>query len=153
MKEWHVMEIRAFNRFYTSVIGLLGKYILDSNYTLPEVRLLYEVSHNDGITASELVSKLDIDKGYLSKIIFQLQERKLLSRKTSPDDGRSVRLSLTKKGEKEFAVLNKAASDEIKAILATLSDDECDKLVSHMLEIKKILIQSKIYLEPIKKTA
>ncbi|MBD0333676.1 MAG: winged helix-turn-helix transcriptional regulator [Chitinophagaceae bacterium] len=142
MEDRHIQQIRAFNRFYTPIIGLLDKYILHSSYTLPEVRIMYEVFHDDGITATELVARLGIDKGYLSKMILQLENRKLLSKKPCPDDGRSVRLSLTGAGRKEFVVLNKAASDEVREMLAGLSNDECDKLISNMLQIKKMLINA-----------
>ncbi|HWB25404.1 MAG TPA: MarR family winged helix-turn-helix transcriptional regulator [Chitinophagaceae bacterium] len=142
MIQKQVDEIRAFNRFYTRIIGLLDKYILDSSYTLPEVRILYEIYHHENIQAGEIVQTMDIDKGYLSRMLNNFVNKKLVAKKRSPADGRSVLLSLTLKGRKEFEALNAVQDDEIKAILAKLSGAECDKLLHHMDEIKKLLLKT-----------
>ncbi len=135
----HISEIRAFNRFYTRVIGLLDKYILDSKYTLPEVRILYELYHHNGMPASDIIQAMDIDKGYLSRMLSQFEKQKLISKKRSVEDGRSTHIYLTAKGRKEFEVLNGASDSQIKNILSQLPDGDCDKLLHYMAEIKKIL--------------
>ena len=81
MKADHIANIRAFNRFYTRVLGLLDKYILNSQYTLPEVRILYELATHENLTASDLIETLHIDKGYLSRIILDLRLKKLVKAK------------------------------------------------------------------------
>jgi len=78
MKSQFIKEIRAFNRFYTNIIGLLDKHILNSNYSLPEVRIMFELYHNAGLTASDITSLIDIDKGYLSRILKDFQKNKLI---------------------------------------------------------------------------
>ncbi|HZE83929.1 MAG TPA: MarR family transcriptional regulator [Puia sp.] len=139
MTEKHIGEIRAFNRFYTDVIGLLDRYILNSSYTLPEVRVLYELYYHQPITASDIVNSLHIDKGYLSRMILQFEKRKLLTRRRSAQDARSVQLSLTASGKKEFSVLDEASHYQIREILTPLSAVDCDKLVQYMTGIKSIL--------------
>ena len=143
MREKHIADIRAFNRFYTDIIGLLDKYILNSRYSLPEVRIMYELYHHENLTASDLIASLQIDKGYLSRVLQQFVKKKLVSKKQSAADGRAAHLSLTKTGKKEFEVLNHAASDQISEILETLSDEDCHKLIRNMGEIREILSKRK----------
>lgn len=139
MKEKNITEIRAFNRFYTNVIGLLDRHILDSRYSLPEVRILYELYHQKDLTASDIMASFNIDKGYLSRILRLFEKKKLISKKRSGEDGRSIRLSLTKTGRSEFEVLNEASNKQIRKTLEPLTEAECEKLVSYMTEIKMIL--------------
>ena len=145
MKEKHLTEIRAFNRFYTSMIGLLNKYILDSRYALPEVRILYELYYHKSLTARDLTTILSIDKGYLSRILLQFEKKKLVSRKRSIEDGRSTYLSLTNTGKSEFEILNKASDKELIIMLDTLTEKECNRLVRNMAEIKTILSKTNQY--------
>jgi DNA-binding MarR family transcriptional regulator len=139
MKEKNIKDIRAFNRFYTSTIGLLDQHILNSGYSLPEVRILYELYHHENLTASDIITSFGIDKGYLSRIFRHFEKKKLISKKRSNEDGRSIQLSLTKKGRTEFEVLNEASNAQIKKTLEPLTDADCDKLVRNMAEIKLIL--------------
>jgi len=139
MKADHVANIRAFNRFYTRVLGLLDKHILNSQYTLPEVRILYELATNENLTASDLIETLHIDKGYLSRIILDLRTKKLVQSKRSDRDARSLVLSLTKVGQKEFTILNKASDLQLASILEKLNNAERTKLVRNMNEIVGLL--------------
>ena len=142
MKEKHVSAIRAFNRFYTGIIGLLDQHILNSRYSLPEVRILYELYHHEGLTAKDIMTSLSIDKGYLSRILRQFEKKKLISKKRSGEDGRATHLSLSKAGRSEFEVLNEASNKQLRQILENVTEAECDKLVRNMSEIKTILTKS-----------
>ena len=139
MKADHIANIRSFNRFYTRVLGLLDKHILNSQYTLSEVRILYELATHENLTASNLIETLRIDKGYLSRIILDLRIKKLVQSRRSNEDGRSLELSLTKLGRKEFKILNKASDLQLASILEKLPNVERDKLVRNMNEIIAIL--------------
>ena len=143
MKENHIHEIRAFNRLYTDVTGLLDQYILNSSYSLPEVRVLYELYHHENCTAKQVTQTFRIDKGYLSRILLKFQKNKLLSAMKSKNDGRSVHLILTTKGKREFETLNSAAYNQVKNLLKNVSNADCDKLVYCMSEIKRILSDKK----------
>ena len=142
MKAGHIANIRAFNRFYTRVLGLLDKYILNSQYTLPEVRILYELATHENLTASDLIDTLHIDKGYLSRIILDLRLKKLVESKRSDQDARSLVLSLTKLGRREFKILNKSSDLQLASILEKLTNAECDKLVRNMNEIVAVLAKT-----------
>jgi DNA-binding MarR family transcriptional regulator len=142
MDQKHVDEVRAFNRFYTDVTGLLDRYILHSNYSLPEARVLFELYHHENMTASDIVSFFTIDKGYLSRVLLQFEKKKLISKTRSEVDGRVTYISLTAKGKKEFEVLNKASHEQIHELLEKLSLKDRSSLVAHMAAITKILGES-----------
>ena len=145
MKATHIAEVRAFNRFYTGIIGVLNEHILDSQFSLPEVRVLFELYHNGAMSASDLISLLHIDKGYLSRLLKQFEKKKLVRRKQSKEDARSSLVELTEFGRKEFEKLNKVQDARIITILNQLSAKECRKLLLHMNSVKSIL--SKVNLE------
>ena len=145
MKATHIAEMRAFNRFYTGIIGVLNEHILDSQFSLPEVRVLFELYHNGAMSASDLISLLHIDKGYLSRLLKQFEKKKLVRRKQSKEDARSSLVELTEFGKKEFEKLNKVQDARIITILNQLSAKECRKLLLHMNSVKSIL--SKVNLE------
>ena len=143
MKQIHIDEIRVFNRFYTNIIGLLDKYILNSHFTLPEVRILFELFHNEKMTSRDIIFTLHIDKGYLSRILKRFEKKKLILKVRSNNDKRSTFVKLTQLGIKEFMILNEAANNQITEILKQLSLTKCDQLTSNMKSIKKILEEIK----------
>jgi DNA-binding MarR family transcriptional regulator len=135
----HVAAVRSFNRFYTDIIGLLDRFILDSKYSLPEVRVMFELYHRPGSTAKQVMASFRIDKGYLSRILEKLQKAKLLQTRSSATDGRAVLLELTARGRQEFEQLNEASNIQVRSLLAHLDTAACDELTRHMDEIKKLL--------------
>jgi DNA-binding MarR family transcriptional regulator len=141
MKMNAVNKVRAFNRFYTMVLGLLDKHLLNSDFTLPEVRVMYEIYHREKITSKEIAELLGMDKGYLSRILLSFDNKKLIDRKANKLDGRVQEISLSAKGEKEFLAINLASENQVVELLSGLSGQEIDKLVSHMDEIQKILLK------------
>src|ERR1700741_1401270 len=92
--------VRGFNRFYTRQIGVLRKTFLDSPYSLGEARVLYEIASRRAPTASDIARALDLDAGYLSRMLRQFERRGLIRRRTSPQDGRQSHLTLTPRGQK-----------------------------------------------------
>jgi DNA-binding MarR family transcriptional regulator len=144
MKQQFVKEIRAFNRFYTQIIGLVNDHFLDSEYSLPEARILFELYHHPGLTASDLIAMLDMDKGYLSRMLRRFEEKKLVSRVSDETDRRVVTLTLTAKGNKEFELLNRASNDQVEDAFSNLSEKDSQELVEKMIEIRRIIIKNKI---------
>ena len=138
--ENQLAEFRAFNRFYTSMLGLLDRHYLDSEFSLTEVRILYELHHaRNGITAKELAELLQLDKGYLSRILQQLEKKLLVTKKKSLQDGRSAFLHLTDKGRSVFKPLELAARQQARELLGALPAKEVKQLLKSMTTIQTIL--------------
>src|SRR5947209_11629870 len=102
-----VAAVRRFTRFYTRQIGVLQERLLASPFSLTESRVLYELAHRDGLTASALAQDLGLDPGYLSRILRAFAERGLVERRPCEDDARQHRLTLTAGGRRAFALLDR----------------------------------------------
>ncbi len=137
-----VESVRAFNRFYTRQIGLLGKAYLRSPFSLTEVRVLYELTHRDGLTASQLGRDLDLDAGYLSRILDRFEHAAILRRRVSQHDGRQSLLHLTAKGCKRIAPLVKRSRAQVRAMTARLTEDHRIELKGAMRTIERLLGES-----------
>ncbi len=143
MRSKFAEEVRAFNRYYTNVIGLLNQNLLDSDFSLPECRILYELGKRRKCTASDLIRELNMDRGYCSRVIRSFEKRKIIVRKQSSTDGRSFFLSLTNGGKKAFTQIDRKSHDEITALLRPLSSAQSKKLVAHMQAIRELLNTSR----------
>jgi DNA-binding MarR family transcriptional regulator/GNAT superfamily N-acetyltransferase len=137
--EQRIAAVRRFTRFYTRQIGLLRESLLHTRFSLTEARVLYELANRDKATASELAAALDIDHGYLSRILRRFADDGLLARKRAPDDGRQSFLSITAKGRKAFAPLNKGSHDQVAELLGKLSPAEQDRVVAAMATVETLL--------------
>jgi len=134
-----VAAVRRFNRFYTRQSGLLQESYLKSQFSLSQVRVLYELAHRERPTATELGRELGLDPGYLSRILRLFEKRGFLKRTPSHADGRQSHLFLTARGQAAFAPLNTRSRDEIGSMLHTLSAPEQARLVESMHAIEGIL--------------
>ena len=134
-----VDAIRRFNRFYTRRVGALRAGLLGSPYPLPEARLVYEVGHRRRCTASELAAELDLDAGYLSRLLQGLKRRGLLSAKRSAEDARASVLSLTGKGRKAYASLDSRSREEVAGMLGGLPGGDRERLVGAMRTVESLL--------------
>src|SRR5215467_5606331 len=105
-----VRSIRHFNRFYTRQIGILQEHIYRSQFSLTEVRVLYELAYQKNITAGELCRELGLDRGYLSRMLRNFEAQGLITSTTLSTDKRRVLLSLSSKGRKVFAPLDRRSS-------------------------------------------
>ena len=135
----NVDAVRRFNRFYTRRVGALRAGLLGSPYPLPEARLVYEIGQRRECTASELAADLDLDAGYLSRLLQGLKRRGLLSAKRSAQDARASMLSLTLKGRKAHALLDSRSREEVAAMLGGLPGGARERLVGAMQTVESLL--------------
>ena len=134
-----VEAVRRFNRFYTRQIGVLREGLLDSPFSLTEVRVLYELADRDKLTAAELGRDLGLDRGYLSRTLQSFEQRGVIKKTRSQTDRRHVFLTLTNKGRKVFAPLNARAQKEVEEMLSNLSTSEQQDLIDAMHTIEHLL--------------
>ena len=134
-----VGEIRSFNRFYTRQIGVLQNGLLDSPFSLTEVRVLYELAHRDKPTAADLGRELRLDPGYLSRLLTKFERRRLLCRQRSSADGRESFLSLTTRGRQVLAPLEARSNQQVAAMLTNIPPGRQKQLVSAMHAIEEVL--------------
>ena len=139
MKIEDIQSVRDFNRFYTNVIGLLDNHILNSSYSLPEARVLFELNRKESCTARGILDVIKIDKSYLSRMLAQFENSGLIRKKTSTADGRAVQLTLTLKGKKAASDLDTASINQIKNMLKPLSAQAQGQLLTHLQQIKSLL--------------
>jgi DNA-binding MarR family transcriptional regulator/N-acetylglutamate synthase-like GNAT family acetyltransferase len=136
--ERRVATVRRFNRFYTQRIGVL--HYLGSEFSLAEVRLLYELAHRPNPpTAADLGKDLALDAGYLSRLVRGFERRGLIARTRSSSDGRRSHLALTAAGRAAFAPLGARSHDEMAALLAPLAEADQRRVVEAMETIERVL--------------
>jgi DNA-binding MarR family transcriptional regulator len=134
-----VEAIRGFNRFYTRRIGVLHEGLLASSFALTESRLLWELAHRDQLTATELARELDLDTGYLSRLLRGFKDRGLIQSTRAADDARHRHLSLTAAGKRAFAPLDARSQADVSALLATLGEAQQQQLLAAMTSIEQLL--------------
>ena len=134
-----VEAIRRFNRFYTRRIGALHEGLSASTFTLTESRLLWELAHRDALTATELARDLELDAGYLSRLLRSFKERGLIKSARATADARHQHLSLTTAGKRAFAPLNARSQADVSALLATLGEAQQQQLLASMSGIEQML--------------
>ncbi len=134
-----VKEIRKFNRFYTNIIGLVNRNVLESPYSLAEARVLLEFDAAVTCTASNLAEILQIDPGYLSRILRRFKKEGLIETTKSMTDGRSQILKITEKGRAAFRELSEASSNQLVGLLEHLPQGIQQALVQNMAAIQKML--------------
>ena len=134
-----VQTVRRFNRFYTRQIGVLHEGLLQSQFSLAEVRVLFELAHADRLTAREIAEVLGLDPGYLSRMLRGFQARGLVRGTRSQTDARQTLLNLTQKGRETFAVLDRRADTEIEGILSRLASAQQSQLLAAMSTIERLL--------------
>lgn len=134
-----VANIRQFNRFYTTQLGLLQQHIFDSEYSLTEVRVIYEIDFNSQTTATGIREALNIDAGYLSRLLRNFEKKGLIIKHPLPEDGRSSYLQLTARGKKLMADFNELSNGQIRQMLADLEPAQQQKVADAMNTVRSLL--------------
>ncbi len=143
MREGRVRAVRQFNRVYTNVIGLLRGDYLDSPYSLTEARLLFELAQSGETERGEteisaLRRSVDIDAGYLSRILARFEADGLVTRRRSDTDARRRVITLTSAGEHAFRGLDQRSAAQIGELLDHLTEADQQRLTGAMATIQEI---------------
>lgn len=132
--------VRRFNRFYTNILGLLDQHMLDSEFSLAEARVLYDIGHTENCTAKGLIEELRIDPGYLSRIIKRFGKDNLLYRVQSQEDGRLYYLYLTDRGKDTLSKLDVLSNGQIYQMISSLPEQNKMRVVESMKTIENDLL-------------
>ncbi|MFJ3387048.1 MULTISPECIES: MarR family winged helix-turn-helix transcriptional regulator [unclassified Lysinibacillus] len=139
-----IYDIRQFNRFYTKVLGLFNNQILDTDYSLTEARILFEISERTECIANNLVQELNIDRSYLSRILRKFEREGLIEKKSSPIDSRKNLLFLTRKGEELLDKINNQSDEQVNQLFNGLTISEINEIRNSMMLIKEKLDNNKL---------
>lgn len=143
MKQEYISQIRAFNRFYTKILGLLNKSYLGSEFGLPEIRVIQDVYLHTNRNAKDISCELNMDKGLLSRILKKLEMREFVCREKATNDNRMEFVKLTKHGEEVYHTLNMAANQSIEEIFAGLDESRLQEIVKSMKTIFTLMTNNK----------
>jgi DNA-binding MarR family transcriptional regulator/N-acetylglutamate synthase-like GNAT family acetyltransferase len=138
-RQRRIAAMRRFNRFYTRQIGVLRKTYLESPYSLGEARILYEVAQARSPTASDVGRALDLDAGYLSRVLRSLERNGLIERTVSARDARQSHLALSARGKRAFAPLERRSQRNTGAMLDKLAPTDQSRLISAMSTVERLL--------------
>lgn len=134
-----VADVRAFNRFYTRLIGVLDAGMHQTAFTLAEARVIYEIGTHGSISHGELARALQLDPGYLTRLNFKLGDAGVVVNTRGASDRRSVSYALTADGDAVFAQLNAASDAAVAALLSPLPSAERARLADAMRSIRVLL--------------
>lgn len=134
-----IEEIRHFTRFYSHFFGLYNNKFLESRFSLTEARVIFELGIKPNKTSKDLSNCLQLDPGYLSRILKKFEIEGYLCRKNCTKDGRKQYIILTAKGKKIRLKLDQATNRQIEEIISGISETEKQNLCRKMNEIEAIL--------------
>lgn len=138
-REDAVAVLRSFNRFYTNVIGVLHEGLLDTPYSLTEARVIFELAQREVTEVVDLRRTLNIDPGYVSRILARFETDGLIARERSARDGRRQIIRLTDRGKECFALLDGLSAEENRKLLARMGAEDQRRLLGAMATIRQIL--------------
>jgi DNA-binding MarR family transcriptional regulator/GNAT superfamily N-acetyltransferase len=137
-----VAEVRAFNRFYTNVIGVLREGLLGTRYSLTEARVIFELAQREATEVSHLRKVLDVDGGYLSRTLSRFEADGLVQKQRSALDGRRQVIRLTARGRRAFRTLDERSATEARALLGRVGEEDQRRLLGAMTTIRDLLGES-----------
>jgi DNA-binding MarR family transcriptional regulator/GNAT superfamily N-acetyltransferase len=138
MLEEAVGQVRSFNRLITQRVGALNDHYLARDRPLGEARLLWEIG-NDGCDVRQLRARLDLDSGYLSRLLRSLEAAQLVTVEQAEGDRRVRSVRLTPAGHAERAMLDRGSDELARSFLEPLSESRRERLVAAMAEVERLL--------------
>ena len=131
-------QVRAFNRSVTQRIGALNDEYLARGRPLGASRVLWEIGA-DGTDLRTLRARLDLDSGYLSRLVRSLEQDGLVAVQPGAGDKRVRTVRLTDAGRAERDLLDRRSDDLASSLLVSLSDVQRGRLVEAMGVVERLL--------------
>lgn len=139
MDDGQVERVRRFNRTVTQRIGVLSDRFMSRDRPLGEARVLWEIGDAEGATVRSLRTRLDLDAGYMSRLLRALEEDGMVVVRPHPDDGRVRVARLTEEGIEERAVLDGLADELARSFLSPLDESQQSRLADAMRAVERLL--------------
>ncbi|HET9397301.1 MAG TPA: MarR family winged helix-turn-helix transcriptional regulator, partial [Sphingomicrobium sp.] len=143
-----IARVRSFNRTVTQTIGALHDDYLGRIRPLGESRILFEIGEK-GATAGELRARLDLDSGYLSRLLRSLERQGLIRTDPDPNDRRIRQVGLTTSGIHELSELNRRSDDLARSILDPLNEAQQSRLTGAMAEVERLLSAASVRIDEV----
>lgn len=134
-----VAAVRSFNRFFTRQIGVLREGLLHSDFTLTEMRVLYELAHHGDQPSATLCRDLGLDRSYLSRIIAKFESAGLVGKVPSATDGRAKLLHMTEHGRAVYEPLDRRSREEVGDMLSRFDEPDQLRMLDAMNTIRELL--------------
>jgi DNA-binding MarR family transcriptional regulator/N-acetylglutamate synthase-like GNAT family acetyltransferase len=134
-----IARVREFNREWTEVLGLLDRGLLDTDHSLAEARVLFELAQQQTWERSVLQERLGMDPSFLSRVLRRLENEGLVMSSPSAADRRALNLRLTNAGRDAFEVLNRRYSSQIADLLEPLTSGHLVSLTESMGVISNLV--------------
>ena len=134
-----INEIRRFHRFYPVSMGFLDSDYFDTEYSIVETRILFEIKTHEKCIQSNIAKSLHIDKSYLSRLMKRFYSNGLIEKAKSDEDKRATYIALTEKGILETERLITVTDNQIRTKISGLSSDECEELCDALNTVILIL--------------
>ena len=143
MERAWIEAVRRFNRAVTQRIGALEDAFLARGRPLGQARLLWEIGPG-GCDVRDLRSRLDLDSGYLSRLLRSLEHDGLVTVEANEADGRLRTARLTAAGGAERAELDRRSDAAAASLLGPLTERQRGRLVTAMAEVERLLAASAV---------
>jgi len=143
-----IAAVRAFSRFYTRRLGTLAEGLLDTPWTLTEGRVLFELAQAERTDTAELRRRLDLDSGYLSRLVARFDAQGLVRREPHPHDGRRQAIALTAAGQRAYRTLDARSTKQVGEMLAALPEPRQAALVGALTTVMASLAPEERPREP-----
>jgi DNA-binding MarR family transcriptional regulator/N-acetylglutamate synthase-like GNAT family acetyltransferase len=126
-----VTTVRTFNRFFTRYVGAMDPGFLGTDLSLAEARILYEIANSDGIVAAKLAATLDMDRGFVSRVLRRFETKHWVRRGPARAD-RTRPLALTRAGRTKFEDIDTRQVEKVRALLNSLTPSQRNDLTAHL---------------------
>jgi DNA-binding MarR family transcriptional regulator/GNAT superfamily N-acetyltransferase len=133
-----IQAVRGFNRFFTRFVGALDADFLGTGMSLAEARLLFEIARAEAPVAADLQKALEMDAGFVSRVLARFEARGWIMRGSAPD-GRRRPIQLTPEGRSTFETLDARQQAAVVRSLELLSAAERADLVAALTSARALL--------------
>lgn len=144
----HTATLRRFNRTYTQRVGALDESFLGLGWPLGASRLIFEIGE-EGTTVRELRQRLDLDSGYLSRLLRRLTRADVVEVHPDPADRRRRLVTLTHEGRRVLRELDRRSEELAATMIAPLTERQRDRLTEALATADLLVRAATVHLRAV----